>query len=309
MHAGATDTTRNELLAELAGRVRGQCLWAEPLARHTTYGVGGAAELVVVPADAGDLTAALDFCSAHSLRWRVMGNGSNLLVHDGPVAGVVFKVRGCLDYFHLEGTRLTAGAGAMLARAAEAAAGADLSGLEWLAGIPGTLGGAVAMNAGAHGHSVGELVRRVTLWQEGAGVISLGADELAFGYRDSALRHSGLVALEVELELAPCGPGEAARRTRELLVRRKAAQPLGRRSAGSVFRNPEGGKAWALIDQAGLKGSRVGGAEVSPKHANFIVTRPGATAADILELMDLARRLVRERTGVELRPEVVVWED
>jgi UDP-N-acetylmuramate dehydrogenase len=197
----------------------------------------------------------------------------------------------------------------MLPRLVEEAAGRDLSGLEPLAGIPGSLGGALAMNAGAHGHSIGELVERVTFWERGAGMRSLPQEGLSFSYRDSLLRQGGRVALEAVLFLAPCEPGQAQRRVREALARRKARQPLGLRSAGSVFRNPEGAYAGALIEAAGLKGTRVGEAEVSRVHANFIVNRGRATAAEVKALMELARRRVKETSGIDLHPEVVVWED
>jgi UDP-N-acetylmuramate dehydrogenase len=188
------------------------------------------------------------------------------------------------------------------------AAREGFSGLEPLVGIPGTLGGALAMNAGAHGHSLGERVVRVTFWEPGAGVRTLPKDELAFAYRDSLLKQGRRVALEAELELTRSERGLIEARMRELMARRRASQPLGERSAGCVFRNPPGRFAGALIEQAGLKGERVGGAEISAKHANFILNRSRATASDIRALMELARERVRQRFGVELACEVDYWE-
>ncbi|MFH0811082.1 MAG: UDP-N-acetylmuramate dehydrogenase [Pseudomonadota bacterium] len=297
-------------LRDLAGLVKGKLLWREPLARHTTFGIGGAAELLIIPADAADLIRAMEFCQKRGLRWRVMGNGSNLLVSDAGVAGVVFKVKGTLGHVQIDGRRIVAGAGLLLARLIDQTTRLGLGGLEYLTGIPGTLGGALAMNAGAHGHGISECVREVTFWQAGSGVRSLAAGELHFAYRDSLLRREGLVALEAELELEP-GDVASMRRTREeIMARRRATQPLGVRSAGSVFRNPPKKTfAGALLEAAGLKGTRIGGAEVSSRHANFIVNLGGATAADVRALMDLARARVKETAGEDLLPEITLWDD
>jgi UDP-N-acetylmuramate dehydrogenase len=264
---------------------------------------------MVIPRDADDLVRALELCEARGLRWRVMGNGSNLLVSDTGVTGVVFKLRGVLDHLRFEGERVVAGAGVMLSRLVEEAAGQGLSGLEHLIGIPGTLGGALAMNAGSAGQAIGESVARVTFWQPGAGVCEAAAGELAFGYRDSILRRGGRVVLEAELILSASKAGLVEARMRELAARRRATQPLSARSAGSVFRNPEGGFAGQLMEAAGLKGERRGDAEVSTKHANFIINRGRATAADIRALVELARGRVRETSGIDLACEIVLWDD
>jgi len=306
--AMGTEPDKAAALRELEALVEGRVLRGEPLARHTTWGCGGAAELLIVPTGEGDLVRALDFCQARGLRWRVMGNGSNLLVNDAGVSGVVFKVAGALSELRFEGERAVVGAGLALGRLVAAAAGEGLGGLEWLAGIPGAVGGALAMNAGAHGHAIGGLVRRVRLWEAGAGVREVGQGEMLFGYRDSLLRRGGRVALAAELALERADPAAIEARIKELVERRRATQPAGR-SAGSVFRNPPGKFAGALLEQAGLKGERIGEAEVSARHANFILNRGRATAADIRALIDLARARVREASGVELHPEVDIWED
>jgi UDP-N-acetylmuramate dehydrogenase len=303
------DMARDAALAELARQLSGRLLPGEPLSRHTTYATGGAAELLIVPASAEELARALEFCEAHGLPWRVLGAGSNLLVSDRGVAGVVFKLRGTLEELKAHGERVVAGAGLMLPRLVVAAAREGLSGLEYLAGIPGTVGGALAMNAGAHGHDIGGCVRSVTFWETGAGVRQLGREELGFAYRDSLLKHGRRVALGAEFELARGERGAIEGVMSELLARRKATQPIGERSAGCVFRNPPGAFAGALIERAGLKGTRLGGAEISTRHANFIVNTGGATAADIKALMELVRERVRETAGVELAPEITIWDD
>lgn len=301
-------TANTTQLRELASHVRGHALWGEPLAGHTTWGCGGPAELLIVPADVSDLVRALDFCQARGLPWRVMGNGSNLLVADAGLPGVVFKLRGTLEALEIRGERVCAGAGLMLPVLVQAAARQGLAGLETLAGIPGTVGGALAMNAGAFGRSLGECVLAATFWEAGRGVRTLGGEELGFAYRDSLLRHGRRVALEAELALARDDPQSIEARMRDYLTRRRQSQPQGVRSAGSVFRNPEAAPAGALIERAGLKGERCGGAEVSPRHANFIVNRGGATACDIRALIALVQERVRRDSGVELVCEVDIWE-
>ena len=271
----------------------------------TAIGCGGPAAFLVEAASAGRLAAVLAAIERHSLPWMVVGLGSNLLVADAGWHGVVLRLTGELKDISVSGERLACGGGAPLPRAAATAQRAGLSGLEPLAGIPGTIGGAVAMNAGAFGASIGGLVESVELCLPGE-VSTRSGDMLEFGYRGAALP-AGSVVSRVILTLAPGAPPAIAGRMDELRARRERSQPSGR-SCGSVFKNPgpeAGGlSAGRLLDEAGCKGMAAGGAAVSEKHANFIINRGGARTADVVALMDRCRRRVFERSGIVLEPEV-----
>lgn len=278
------------------------------MSRHTSFRVGGPADLYVRPADLPSLVAALDILAGAGLPVLVVGLGTNLLVRDGGIRGAVVSTA-LLGGWHLEGDRLVARCGSALSGLARATARAGWSGLEFAAGIPGTLGGAVAMNAGAHGACLADVLERVTVLGD-SGPLTLGRDEAGFAYRDSRVRREKLVVTEAVLRLRPTSPAQAEERIRQVLRARAESQPRGVPSAGSFFRNPPGMAAGALIEQAGCKGMRVGGAEVSPVHANFLVNRGGASARDVLTLAARVRDRVAERFGIWLEPEVeVVGED
>lgn len=278
------------------------------MSRHTSFRVGGPADLYVRPADLPSLVAALDILAGAGLPVLVVGLGTNLLVRDGGIRGAVVSTA-LLGGWHLEGGRLVARCGSALSGLARATARAGWSGLEFAAGIPGTLGGAVAMNAGAHGTCLADVLERVTVLGD-SGPLTLGRDEAGFAYRDSRVRREKLVVTEAVLRLRPTAPAQAEERIRQVLRARAESQPRGVPSAGSFFRNPPGMAAGALIEQAGCKGMRVGGAEVSPVHANFLVNRGGASARDVLTLAARVRERVAERFGIWLEPEVeVVGED
>lgn len=278
------------------------------MSRHTSFRVGGPADLYVRPADLPSLVAALDILAGAGLPVLVVGLGTNLLVRDGGIRGAVVSTA-LLGGWHLEGDRLVARCGSALSGLARATARAGWSGLEFAAGIPGTLGGAVAMNAGAHGACLADVLERVTVLGD-SGPLTLGRDEAGFAYRDSRVRREKLVVTEAVLRLRPTSPAQAEERIRQVLRVRAESQPRGVPSAGSFFRNPPGMAAGALIEQAGCKGMRVGGAEVSPVHANFLVNRGGASARDLLTLAARVRERVAERFGIWLEPEVeVVGED
>lgn len=278
------------------------------MSRHTSFRVGGPADLYVRPADFPSLEAARAILAEAGLPVLVIGLGTNLLVRDGGIRGAVVSTAR-LSGWRVDGTRMLAQSGSPLAALAREAARQGLSGLEFAAGIPGTLGGAVVMNAGAHGMSMADVVERVTVQGRGGRTV-LHRDELEFTYRSSSLRGRDLVVVEAVLNLRPSSGAEVRQRMQALLEVRRRTQPRGVPSAGSFFRNPPGVAAGFLIEQAGCKGMRVGGAEVSPVHANFLVNVGGATAADILALAARVRERVAERFGLWLEPEVeIVGED
>ena len=283
-----------------------EILQEEPMAAHTTFRIGGPARRFARPRRPEELTALLEL--AGERRWPVLlvGNGSNLLVSDRGLDRLVIHT-GALERIARTGeTVLRAGAGTGLACLASFALRAGLTGLEFAHGIPGSLGGAVCMNAGAYGGEMRQVVTRVWAWFPGEGTAALGPEELDFGYRRSVFSGKPGAVLEAEVTLAPGDP-EAIRGTMEdLSRRRREKQPLELPSAGSTFKRPEGHFAGTLIQQCGLKGLRVGGAQVSPKHAGFVVNTGGATCADVYALIELVRARVREETGVDLEPEIKI---
>ena len=276
----------------------------EPMSRHTTFRIGGPARLMALPRDRKEAAAAVRAAAELGIRPFFLGNGSNLLVADRGYEGFIVKLTG-LDQTRVVNRRLRAESGISLARLAMAAWGCGLTGLEFAHGIPGTLGGGVAMNAGAYGGEMSQVLTAVTFLDEAGQVITLPAQECALTYRHSLFTdHPEWLILEAEFELAQGVPTLIKIRMDELAQKRRAKQPLDQPSAGSTFKRPEGHFAAALIEQCGLKGLSVGGAQVSEKHAGFVVNRGGATAEDVLQLMEQVRERVLRDTGVELEPEV-----
>lgn len=282
-----------------------------PMARFTTFRVGGEADVLVQIASAGEIAVALRAARETGVPVTVIGNGSNLLVRDGGIRGLVLRIASEMSAARLDGDTLTAQAGATLSALAQLARAQSLDGLAELAGIPGTIGGGVIMNAGAYGAELGHVVSRVQAIALSDGKpLSFEGDALGFSYRHSAMMDAGVIVTEVVLRLAPGDARDIAARMEQTARMRREKQPLNLPSAGSAFKRPPGHFAARLIDECGLRGLRVGGAQVSEKHAGFIVNLGGATAGDILALMDEVSRRVLERTGVALEPEVrILGED
>lgn len=286
--------------------LRGRLLVDEPMSRHTSWRVGGTADYFYTPADKADLLQLLARLPGHlPLCW--VGLGSNLLVRDGGVAGLVVRTSQGLSALRFSAAgRGYVEAGVSCAKVARAAAAGGLTGVEFLAGVPGSFGGALAMNAGAFGGETWDWVEQVECVNRAGQCRTLRAAQIPVGYRRVALPDD-LWLLSAEIVLQPGGRdgrGGGRQRIRSLLEKRHATQPVQSANAGSVFRNPPGGHAAKLIEQAGLKGARIGDAVISETHANFIINRGSATAADIERLIDLAKRRVMARAGVELIPEV-----
>ncbi len=299
----------------LARRLRsGHLQVNEPMALHTSFGIGGPADLLVEPVDLAELRSCLRFSLEHGVPRVAIGLGTNLLVRDGGYRGMVVKLTRLTGIAELghdgQERRLRAAAGVPLHEVAQFAAERGMTGLEFACGIPGTLGGAVAMNAGAYGGEMAQVVEECLVVNPDGSTATLRHQDLAFGYRASALQDGLRIAVEATLKLGAASPPEIRRLMEEYRRRRRERQPLDEKSAGSVFRRPPGQYAGALIEAAGLKGLRVGGAEVSRHHAGFIVNCGNATARDVLALMELIRRRVLEHSGVELEPELrIIGED
>ncbi len=277
------------------------------LAPLTTWRIGGPAELLATPTDENDLAIAVGWAGEQGVPWRVLGNGSNLLVSDQGVRGLVLRVRRVLDGMEFDGGTVRAGAGAPLPSLAGACATRGLSGLEFTGGIPGTVGGAVVMNAGWHEHELGNIVREVRYLDQAGAVHTFPGNRCRFGYRTSRFRSGHGVVLQATMQLDEGRAGEIEARTERFAESRKTAQPTQLPSCGSVFLKPQGDFAGRLIDACGLKGLQVGDIQVSPQHANFFVNIGRGTARDVLELVAEVERQVLERFGVTLVREFEHW--
>ena len=288
----------------LSGTVDADVLRDERLSRRTTYRIGGPAALFVAAHSYEALARTLEVLSREGVDWVILGKGSNLLVSDKGYDGCAIVLDGeFARHSFAEDGSLTAGAGATLSRLVNDALKKGLSGLEPCVGIPGTLGGALSMDAGTRREWIGGRVRDLVVLRPGEGMRRYGGGEVEWGYRSTSLPTDEII-LEATLELTPAAPDAIAADMEERLARRRAAQPLGAPSCGSVFRNPVGQSAGALIESCGLKGESCGGAQISPEHANFIVNRGGATAADVITLISRAHEAVLREHGVDLLCEV-----
>lgn len=282
-----------------------QVLEHEPMARHTTMRVGGPAEILFSPAGEGELLFAVREAKRAGAPFRIIGNGSNLLVLDGGLPGLTIRLGEAFSKISVDGNQIRAQAGALLSRVAAAARDASLTGLEFASGIPGSTGGGMAMNAGAYGGQLSDVFEGCRALDPETGIISaLGPAEMALGYRESAALSRGLIVTEAAFRLTAGDRSAIQAKMDDLSARRREKQPLNLPSAGSTFKRPEGYFAGALIEQAGLKGLRVGGACVSEKHAGFVVNDRGATAKDVLDLIRLVQARVLEHSGVRLETEV-----
>ncbi|WP_407921133.1 UDP-N-acetylmuramate dehydrogenase [Brevibacillus migulae] len=278
----------------------------EPLANHTTWRIGGPADLLIQPKDKETLALAVQMIHRHNIPWSVIGRGSNLLVRDGGIRGAVLKVAEGLSHCEFRGQEVCVGAGYSMIRLAVEAGKMGLTGLEFAGGIPGSVGGAVYMNAGAHGSDLSRILKKAEILFDNGEVKVLTNEEMKFAYRTSLLQTKKGVVLEATFQLRDGDRNEIAAVLAANKDRRRQTQPLQLPCAGSVFRNPPGDHSGRLIEEAGLKGFQIGGAQISEMHANFIVNRGGATASDVLTLMDHVRRTIMEKYGVDLHPEVLV---
>ena len=280
-------------------------LWNEPMEKHTTFRVGGAAEAFVQVRDKEQLQKLVSYFGKVSQEYFILGKGSNLLVSDQGYSGVVLDMSKYYTQVRIEGNRIYAQAGASLPQVAVMAAAHGLSGLEFAAGIPGTVGGAVVMNAGAYDGEMKLVVRRVTVLNREGEEMELDNATMEFGYRTSIIKNRPFLVQEVMFELCPGDKEQIMKKGAEFNQRRKEKQPLEYPSAGSTFKRPEGYFAGKLIMDAGLRGYRIGGAQVSEKHCGFIINVGNATASDIQDLMDEVSEKVKKQFGVRLEPEVV----
>lgn len=276
----------------------------EPMKKHTTFRVGGPADYFVLPTEVSQIINCIQLCKEEQIPYFILGNGSNLLVSDKGYRGVVIQIYKNMNHIQIDGHKIKAQAGALLSQIAKKALDAGLSGFEFASGIPGTLGGAAVMNAGAYGGEMKDILTSVTVLDENGQILHLEAKDLQLGYRTSIIKEKGYVVLEVELELQMGDPTQIQKRMEELKGQRVTKQPLEFPSAGSTFKRPVGYFAGKLIQDAGLRGYRVGDAQVAEKHCGFVINRGEATAAEIIQLIKDVQKKVYEEFQVELETEV-----
>ena len=295
-----------DLQGIFAGCTAKELLLEEPMAKHTSFRIGGPADVLAQPGNEAELAELLKRAAHHAVPVTLVGNGSNLLVRDKGIRGLVIKLSNLFSSITVAGNVLTFGSGISLAMASKKAARLSLSGLEFAVGIPGTIGGAVYMNAGAYDGEMAKVVTSVQVMDRQGQSSQLKADELDFSYRHTALQNSGLIVTSVTVSLQPGEAESIKAKMDDFSQRRIAKQPLELPSAGSMFKRPVGYFAGTLIEQTGLKGYTVGGAQVSTKHAGFVVNVGGATAKDVLQLIRDVQDRVLAAQGVQLEPEVLV---
>ncbi len=276
----------------------------EPMAKHTTFRIGGEADYYLCPHSRQEIKEILNLCREEELPWFILGNGSNLLVSDSGYRGVIIQIYKNMCNCTVEGSRIRVQAGALLSKVSAEALKHGLTGMEFASGIPGTVGGAVMMNAGAYGGEMKQVLRQAVVLTPEGEELTLSVAELELDYRTSIIKEKGYVVLEAELELAAGDPEAIRGCMEELKDRRVTKQPLEYPSAGSTFKRPQGHFAGKLIMDAGLRGYQVGGAQISTKHCGFVINVGDATAADVQRLIQDVQAKVKERFGVELEPEV-----
>ncbi|HJA12500.1 MAG TPA: UDP-N-acetylmuramate dehydrogenase [Candidatus Mediterraneibacter merdipullorum] len=293
------------LYSELCAIAGGEnVLRDEPMSAHTTFRIGGPTDYFVTPGTPEEIAAVTKLCQSGGIPYYIIGNGSNLLVGDKGFRGVIIQVYKNRNAIRVEGNEVHAQAGALLSKVAAAACQAGLAGLEFASGIPGTVGGAVRMNAGAYGGEMKQVLKCASVLTPQGEVLTLSVDEMKMGYRTSIVSRMDYIVLDAVLTLEPGDEKEIRAKMEELKEKRVSKQPLEYGSAGSTFKRPEGYFAGKLIQDAGLCGFRVGNAQVSEKHCGFVINLGGATAAEVVELMDEVVRRVEEESGVRLEPEV-----
>lgn len=276
----------------------------ESMKLHTSFKIGGTAEYMVCAENAEEICRVIELCRAYGVEYTIVGNGSNLLVGDNGISGVVIKIAGKMNKVKIEGNRIFAEAGVLLSVLARAAAEAGLSGLEFASGIPGTLGGAAVMNAGAYGGEIKDVCKRITCMDRDGKIHELENAEADFGYRKSIFSGGEYIVLSAELLTERGDKNQIFEKMAELNAKRREKQPLNYPSAGSTFKRPDGYFAGKLIEDAGLKGFSVGGARVSEKHSGFVVNYDNATAEDVKRLIAEVQKRVLEKFGVMLEPEI-----
>ena len=295
---------RLEKLAEYCGDIKAGYVTGESMACHTSFKIGGPADIFITVSSEQQLSALLKKCKELDVPYMIIGKGSNLLVSDQGIEGAVISLSG-IDFIRADGEKIICGAGAALSEVCRSALDNSLSGLEFAYGIPGSVGGALYMNAGAYGGQMSDVVISARCVNKDGEVVYVDASEMEFGYRTSLFRRSGLTVVSAELGLRKADKTDIEEKMNGFISRRKSKQPLEYPSGGSFFKRPDGNFAGALIEKCGLKGFSVGGAAVSEKHAGFVINKSGATCEDVMSLSGRVSDIVFEKEGIRLEPEVI----
>jgi UDP-N-acetylmuramate dehydrogenase len=301
---------KNQLKGLFIDKSIGTILFDEPMKNHTSFKIGGPADVMIIPRSEEELINAVKICRDNGINMYIMGNGSNLLVRDGGIRGVVIKVNEGINNIKVDGNTIISQAGALITAVSRIAMSNSLTGLEFANGIPGSIGGAVTMNAGAYGGEMKDVIKKVRVLDSENNIKELSNEEMNFRYRGSRVVDENLIVLSAEFELKPGNYEEIQAVMKELTHKRTSKQPLELPSAGSTFKRPVGYFAGKLIDDAGLRGLRHGGAQVSEKHCGFIVNIDNATCKDVLELIAVVQKTIKDKFAVELETEIkIIGED
>jgi len=301
---------KNELINLFIDKNIGEVLFDEPMKNHTSFKIGGPADVMIIPSNEEELINAVKLCRDNNIDFYIMGNGSNLLVKDGGMRGAVIKINEGVNNIKVLGNIISCEAGALLTGVSRVAMANTLTGMEFANGIPGTIGGAVTMNAGAYGGEMKDVITKVRALDINNNIVEYRNEEMNFRYRGSKVVDDNLIVLSIELELKPGNYDEIEATMKDLTFKRTSKQPLELPSAGSTFKRPEGHFAGKLIQDSGLQGLRLGGAQVSEKHCGFVVNRDNATCKDVLELISVVQKTVRDKFDVDLETEIkLIGED
>ena len=282
----------------------GEALFDEPMKNHTSFKIGGPADVMIIPSNVDELRNAVKICRDNNIDFYIMGNGTNLLVKDGGMRGAVIKVNEGLNNIRVEGNNIYCEAGALLTAVSRAAMAETLTGIEFANGIPGTIGGAVTMNAGAYGGEMKDVITRVKILDTNNNIIEYTNEDMNFRYRGSRVVDENLIVLSIELGLKPGNYDEIEATMKDLTFKRTSKQPLELPSAGSTFKRPVGYFAGKLIEDSGLRGLRLGGAQVSEKHCGFVVNVGDATCRDVEQLISVVQKTIRDNYDLELETEI-----
>ena len=295
-----------ETVSRIKSEIKGQVRFDEPMSLHTSFHIGGPADVLIIPAERKDLRTVLRIAQEEKVPLTVIGNGSNLLVRDKGIRGIVLKLGNALKHWEQDGDTFIFDSGVSLARCCRIIGEAGYTGMEFAVGIPGSLGGAVYMNAGAYDGEMKDAVVSVQIMTRTGEIKTLYREELQFAYRHSALQASDVIVLEVKLQVKAGDKAAIQAKMDDFSQRRISKQPLDMPSAGSTFKRPEGHFVGQMVEESGLKGYRIGGAEVSVKHAGFLVNADHATAEDVLQLIEYIEKIILKNYNVSLVPEVLV---
>lgn len=301
---------RNKLVQLFEDIDLGEVLFDEPMKKHTSFKIGGPVDLMIIPGNEEQLVNGVKICRENNINFYIMGNGSNLLVKDGGMRGVVIKINEGFNNIRFDDTKIYCEAGALLTAVSRRAYQHSLTGMEFANGIPGTIGGGITMNAGAYGGEMKDIIKKVRVMDKNNNIVEYSNEEMNFRYRGSRVVDEGLIVLGVEIKLEHGDVSEIKETMRDLTHRRTSKQPLELPSGGSTFKRPEGHFAGKLIEDSGLKGLIHGGAQVSEKHCGFVVNIDNASCKDVLGLISIIKSTVKDNFDVDLEPEIkLIGED